>query len=122
MPCPWAITVPLQAAVETTQGRRMASASSSLFWMPRAIRNGATNTWAYSINPAGAIAGYYGVLGVVHGLLRAPNGTLTTFDAPGAGTGFGQGTFALDINPAGEIAGQYNDNSNVYHGFLVEGK
>src|SRR5215469_15265698 len=46
------------------------------------------------------------------------NMCFTTFDAPGAGTGFGQGTFAYNINPAGEIAGDYNDNSNVYHGFV----
>ena len=43
---------------------------------------------------------------------------MTTFDAPGAGTGFAQGTFALNINPAGEIAGEYHDASNVCHGFV----
>ena len=45
-------------------------------------------------------------------------GKLITFDAPGAGTGSGQGTFGLGINPAGTIAGSYQDANNVYHGFL----
>ena len=44
--------------------------------------------------------------------------TITTFDAPGAGTAAGQGTFGLGINPPGTIAGIYLDASNVYHGFL----
>ena len=46
------------------------------------------------INPAGAITGNYGDAGnVYHGFLRARNGTITTFDVPGAGAGSGQGTF-----------------------------
>jgi hypothetical protein len=55
---------------------------------------------------------------VYHGFLRARDGTITTFDAPEAGTFDGQGTFAFGINPAGVIAGFYVDTSNVYHGFL----
>src|SRR5262245_50378990 len=31
--------------------------------------------------------------------------TITTFDAPGAGTGFRQGTYALCIDPSGTIIG-----------------
>ena len=46
------------------------------------------------------------------------NGTITTFDPPGAGTGPGQGTASSLINPAGAIAGAYIDSSNVSHGFL----
>src|SRR5213079_227960 len=42
----------------------------------------------------------------------------TTFDAPGAGTGFHQGTRPFSINPAGTTAGYYNDASGVFHGFL----
>src|SRR5204863_207719 len=47
---------------------------------------GATRTLALSINPAGAITGYYvdGIFGGVHGFLRAPDGAFTTFDVPGA--------------------------------------
>ena len=46
----------------------------------------------------------------IHGFLRAPDGTITTFDAPGAGTGSGQGTFTATeegLSPAGAIAGGY---------------
>ena len=55
---------------------------------------------------------------VAHGYVRASDGTFTTFDAPGAGTGAGQGTFAGDINPSGTIAGFYIDASGVNHGFV----
>lgn len=41
-----------------------------------------------------------------------------TFNAPGAGTGAGQGTISNSINPAGAITGYYLDASDVYHGFL----
>jgi hypothetical protein len=35
--------------------------------------------------------------------------TITTFDAPGAGTGPGQGTIPFAINPAGTVIGYYID-------------
>jgi hypothetical protein len=59
---------------------------------------------------------------VQHGLIRHADGTFTTFEAPGAGTGQGQGTgcpgcFA-GLNQFGAIAGIYTDSNNVYHGFL----
>src|SRR5712671_1761069 len=41
-----------------------------------------------------------------------------TFDAPGAGTGSGQGTFPNGINEPGTITGYYIDNNDVSHGFL----
>src|SRR5215469_18649389 len=45
------------------------------------------------LNPAGAITGNYSdASSVNHGYVRARNGAITTFDAPGAGTGPGQGT------------------------------
>ena len=74
-----------------------------------------------TINPAGAITGFYvDASDVVHGFLRAPDGTITTFDAPGAGTvtDSGQGTTPSSINPAGAIVGSSLDASNVYHGSL----
>ena len=81
-----------------------------------------TGTAGASINPAGVILGQYmDTSGVVHGLLRAPDSTITTFDAPGAGTGPCQGTlvtFADGINPEGAISGGYIDASNVTHGFV----
>jgi len=73
-----------------------------------------------SINASGAIAGCYIIDGsyAQHGFLRAPDGTLTTFDAPGASTAPYQGTGAVSINTSGAIAGYYIDGSNVQHGFL----
>jgi len=71
------------------------------------------------INPKGAIAGFYTeASSVTHGLLRARDGTITTFDVPGAGTGAFQGTFSGGINPKGVIAGVYTDANNVNHGFV----
>jgi hypothetical protein len=49
----------------------------------------------------------------LHGFLRTPDGTITTFDVPGAA-----GTRGNSINPAGEITGTYFDESFVTHGFL----
>ena len=65
------------------------------------------------------IEGYYLDAGnVFHGFVRARQGTITTFDAPGAGTGPGQGTLPESINPSGEITGFYTDSSGLSHGFL----
>jgi hypothetical protein len=55
-------------------------------------------------------------------VVRAPNGAITTFDAPGAGTGAFQGTIPFSFNPGGAIVGYYLDSSNVLHGFLLEGE
>ena len=44
--------------------------------------------------------------------------TITTFDAPGGGTGAFQGTFATNINPSGTIIGFSGDANNVRHGFI----
>jgi probable HAF family extracellular repeat protein len=80
---------------------------------------GTMTFWAQCVNSAGAMTGgYYDQNGAIHGYVRAPNGTITTFDAPGAGIGSGQGTFAVGINPAGTIVGISQDNNGVYHGFL----
>ena len=74
---------------------------------------------AYCLNPAGAIAGAsLDSSDVYHGFLRAPDGTITTFDVPGAGTGPFQGTLPLGINQAGTIEGDYIDSSDVNHGFV----
>ena len=74
---------------------------------------------AACINPAGAIVGFYtDASDVLHGYVRVPGGTITTFDAPGAGTGPGQGTLPASNNPAGTITGSYIDATDVNHGFL----
>ena len=56
--------------------------------------------------------------GAVYGYVRAPDGIITTFDAPNAGTGPGQGTFPTTNNPGDTIAGFWVDSSGVYHGFV----
>jgi hypothetical protein len=80
---------------------------------------GSVGTFANSINPAGAITGWYlDANNVYHGFLRSRHGSITTFDAPGAGTGLFQGTFPSSINPAGTITGSYPDANGNSHGFL----
>jgi probable HAF family extracellular repeat protein len=76
-----------------------------------------------SINPEGAIAGWYSDVNFVgHGLLQTQSGTLTAFDVPGAGiTGRDPGTYAVDINPEGKIVGMYTDANDRTHGFLRSG-
>src|SRR5215813_3375731 len=44
--------------------------------------------------------------------------TITTFDAPGAGTGAFQGTYALAIDPSETIVGFIRDANEVRHGFI----
>jgi hypothetical protein len=91
--------------------------SFTTFDVPGAV-NG---TFPSSINPAGAITGsYYDVNFVGHGFLRAKNGTLVSFDAPGAGTTDPSfpGTYAVSINPAGAIVGMYTDANSLSHGFV----
>jgi hypothetical protein len=75
---------------------------------------GSTSTQPASINAKGAIAGSYNDANfVLHGFLRAPDGSFTTFDAPGAAY-----TFPASINRVGAIAGSYDDANFVLHGFL----
>jgi predicted membrane protein len=67
------------------------------------------------LNPAGVITGFYtDANSASHGFVRAANGTITTFDAPGAVNG----TFPLSINPMGTVTGNYNDASFEPHGFV----
>jgi hypothetical protein len=47
----------------------------------------------------------------------APKPEFVKFDAPGAGTGAGQGTFFDEINQIG-IVGWYVDANNVNHAYL----
>ncbi len=94
---------------------------------------GTAGTGSFSINPAGIIAGTYTDTNyVAHGFVRAANGTITTFDAPGAArnallakllamaTPFPlQGTGGFSINASGKITGTYLDASTVLHGFVL---
>jgi hypothetical protein len=82
-------------------------------------------TVAVGMNPGGDIAGTYtDANSIRHGFVRTA-GAITTFDAPGAGTGWLvgvggvlAGTAGVGINAAGEVAGAYLDADAVYHGFL----
>ena len=80
---------------------------------------GTTTFWAQCVNPAGTMTGsYMDSNGAFHGFVRAPDGTITTFDAPGAGTASGQGTYTWAINPAGTTVGASLDNNGVYHALI----
>jgi hypothetical protein len=96
------------------------------------VNCGINGTVGVAINPEGAITGNY--LGevailpngsgecVAHGFLRASDGTITAFDAPGADTnplncGF-NGTAGVGINPEGIILGVYTDTNGLRHGYL----
>jgi hypothetical protein len=83
-------------------------------------------TGVSAINPSGVITGGYSNrdfnssdLFVIHGYVRTPDGTITTFDAPGAGTSLDQGTNPVSINPSGEIMGVVIDSNQTSHGFLL---
>jgi hypothetical protein len=87
--------------------------------------NGCFGSGVFNINSLGiAVGAYEDNSGnfVDHGLVRSAEGKLTTFDAPGAGTGSYQGTgcpgCSLGLNQSGAIAGIYSDTNSVNHGFL----
>jgi hypothetical protein len=61
---------------------------------------------------------YFDASNAIHGFVRTMQGTITTFDIAGAGTGPFQGTIPLCNNPVGAITGNYIDSNNVSHGFL----
>jgi hypothetical protein len=84
---------------------------------------GGQGTYAVAINKAGTITGLYvDIANTLHGFLRAPDGTITKIEVPGAGTGLGQGTIPGNISPNGTIFGTYIDASNVTHAFLLTPK
>ena len=95
----------------------------STFDVPRAGTDGSQGqgTYAEAINDAGAVTGeYIDSNDVQHGFVCAPDGRISEFDAPGAGSVAGnyEGTVPLGINAAGEITGAYFDNNYVLHAFL----
>jgi hypothetical protein len=74
-----------------------------------------------SLNPGRTGTGFYfDPNTIAHGFVSDSSGTITTFDAPGAGTavGSGQGTYSLAINPAGEVTGYFLDTDFFSHGFF----
>ena len=86
---------------------------------------GCYGSGAFSINVFGTIAGGYEDNSgnfVDHGLVRSPQGKLTSFEAPDAGTGLYQGTgspgSSVALNQFGAIAGYVIDANSVVHGYL----
>jgi hypothetical protein len=84
-------------------------------------------TFLEGINSQGEAVGYYirrnpdrGY--VYHGLIRSPQGVITTIDFQGAGTGNEQGTFLADINNSGTILGGYIDSFGERHFVLLSKK
>ena len=101
---------------------RVPDGTFTTFDAPNAGTGPGQGTFVFTVsclNPAGAIAGTsVDASDVFHGILRAPDGTMTMFDVPGAGTGPVQGTLTFGINQAGTIEGDYVDSSDVNHGFV----
>lgn len=105
-------------------------AQLTIFDAPGAYTSGTTSgalvsgTVGVSVNTAGDITGFYeDANGVFHGFVRAVNGMVTSFDAPGAfGGGISHlvqgGTYAASINSAGAIVGFYPDANMMFHGFM----
>ena len=79
-----------------------------------------TWSWPTGINLDNAIVGVLNDgYNINHGFFRASNGSITTFDAPGAGVGFGEGTVPVGITSLGEITGRFIDSNRVAHGFIL---
>ena len=80
-------------------------------------------TTPVAINPAKTVTGFYAdTNGALHGFVRASDGTITTFDGPGATcvsplVGSFTCTVPVGINPAGTITGFYCD-AVTCHSFL----
>jgi len=110
------------AWVRTAQGKFTA------FEAPDAGTGHGQGTVQWNVNASGDTAGGYINSGdflqgtqVLHGFFRTSDGTLTEYDAPGAGSGPGQGTLACAsdcLNAAGDTAGSYTDSAYVSHGFI----
>jgi hypothetical protein len=76
-------------------------------------------TWPQCINDKDVIAGSYADYSesIFHAFVRAADGTIVTFDAPGVGQN-GGGTFPTSINAKGVVTGYYMDASYMPHGFV----
>ena len=76
-------------------------------------------TFGVTINGAGDIAGHFiDANGVVHGFIRASDGSIATVDAPGAGTALNLGTNVRAINASGTASGYYADSNDILHSYI----
>jgi hypothetical protein len=75
-----------------------------------------TYTITQAINPAGQITGYNLDGSGLHGFLRQPDGTITTFNV--IRDGFQLDTLPTAINPTGQIVGYYHTLGLTTHSFL----
>lgn len=83
------------------------------------VQGAGPTTTPWMVNDRGEITGWYMDANNVHqGFLRTPDGRITKFHVPGAGTGDCQGTLPTVINQEGAIAGHYIDTNDVFRGFL----
>lgn len=75
---------------------------------------------ATGVNSTGEVVGYgeKDSDSALRGFFRKAGGKAKPFDAPGAGTGHGQGTEALGLAESGISCGIVIDGSNVRHGFV----
>jgi len=72
-------------------------------------------SWAFSINDAGDIAGVFiDAAGVNHGYVRRTSGALEVIDFPGA-----SGTQAFGVNSRGSVIGIYFDVDGNLHAFTL---
>ena len=71
------------------------------------------------LSPQGAVTGFYfDSNDTVHGYVREPDGSVTEFDWPDAGTGAFQGGGGASINPQGAITGYVTTSNNDHHGYI----
>lgn len=90
------------------------------------ILDGCVGGGVHNINASGTSTGsYQTVSGDILAFVRSREGTLTTFEAPDAGTGSSQGTGCYcwwgtneGLSDWGAVTGTYLDANNVFHGFL----
>ncbi len=84
-----------------------------------ALGSGVVESWAFSINTPGDIAGtVVDAAGRAHGYLRHVDGSVETLDFPGANDTQGYG-----VNDHGEVIGQYTDAGGAVHAYRrVDGR
>ena len=107
------------------QGTGSGALNFTVFDAPGADTGMLQGTGGLGINANGDVVGIYvnapsaSVPNLAHGFVRiAASGTITQFDAPGAGSSKNEGTFAVSINDGGVITGVVSDASNAQHGFV----